>query len=860
LDKPEEYEHFVNNLGSAWRASHFTSNTIDLPQWTWREMTEAEKQEYLADDPFGFKAKQTEFKTMTGLTIKDQMPGVEKLHELRRAIAKMEGAGVPLEEINEVIDNQFQDELGALYLRANAYDIIMHTFLDPINYAMPVLKPIEKAAKSAKILNTGRYINMTDDAIRQAKVLRMKAKHLGEVAKVNYYDDILDKTGEFTTSEKILSTLFGGKELVPKRELRTMKLFGKEFTSRDIPVLNFFQLAPHSRARELVAVVMDTIDTHILRKRKLLDLDAPYEVQKDLNKLRNGIMGDTIGYVNATVEGKYTGTALEAANNLGEALTGQYRVLHGEGIVDDMRNMAQTLLQHEEFGKLMKKAGGVDVDEATHWLGNQLISGNKLDELGQALGRTPDELAEIGKRIQEMPYTPSIHEHYLRLQILEAANEQAVHLFGVTDASTWAKWGQALKAAETLAWLRLNPGYALRNLYNNELTMLGRGVTGFSDWGALEGFLKRAGFKPFRFEEGFGPAGHFFQEGDDAIGKALRGKPGISGKVADGISRGINKINLGVFDMSTWAAKHESFARQRAFAIGYHQFIRRYGRKGVASMDEIMAPQAMDWLNTNKPELVKTLQNYLDSSVPSEQILMEELLGDINTNMRSVLDEASSIVGEDLADEFFGLPEEILIDLEQGLPKAIKEGKTVPYLEGVRTRMLDHFDEMGDTVVQRVAQEAEKRMAAGEVHALPEMTANMFDNFSEYHVVHYKQMQHLDNYFTRNMSAEVIDRTWKRIKDGNNAWFNRGYKRLQGVGKGIERGWNKKFPDTPLPNQFSDNLKTLGDEWKKFHKIKNSDLEKYFKAKRAGKTPKTSFEDLRTKHTEMYREMVEVED
>jgi hypothetical protein len=239
---------------------------------------------------------------------------------------------------------------------------------------------------------------------------------------------------------------------------------------------------------------------------------------------------------------------------------------------------------------------------------------------------------------------------------------------------------------------------------------------------------------------------------------------------------------------------------------------------------------------------------------------MEELLGDINTNMRSVLDEASSIVGEDLADEFFGLPEEILIDLEQGLPKAIKEGKTVPYLEGVRTRMLDHFDEMGDTVVQRVAQEAEKRMAAGEVHALPEMTANMFDNFSEYHVVHYKQMQHLDNYFTRNMSAEVIDRTWKRIKDGNNAWFNRGYKRLQGVGKGIERGWNKKFPDTPLPNQFSDNLKTLGDEWKKFHKIKNSDLEKYFKAKRAGKTPKTSFEDLRTKHTEMYREMVEVED
>ena len=101
---------------------------------------------------------------------------------------------------------------------------------------------------------------------------------------------------------------------------------------------------------------------------------------------------------------------------------------------------------------------------------------------------------------------PDMYKVYLIDKIAESSARLMVVRYGVKAKGFLQKLAQSVKSVETLAFLRTNPGYFMRNLVNNEFTMLARGAWSWSPEAGVA-FWRQMGFEPARLRAGFGYAG-----------------------------------------------------------------------------------------------------------------------------------------------------------------------------------------------------------------------------------------------------------------------------------------------------------------------------------------------------------------
>lgn len=373
--------------------------------------------------------------------------------------------------------------------------------------------------------------------------------------------------------------LTGGLPIGLRAEGEAAELFNRRASA--FKPWTWFRLTPESRARELLFKVQDH-GLLVLRGAKSAD-----QIAERLRYPLRILLDPKMGASAMTLEGR----AL-----LGAMARGQIDIdtlLRGFNSADQMK-LRESLDQLAKSLKISptELMGRLDAKDGIATLAGQVVAASKKDarvlEILKTLGLADE--AAVGGRLTDfkaifldgqVPWDLDLFKLHALGRLNEAAAAQAIVQFGITEKGLWLKATDAIKAAETLAFLRLNPMYPIRNFLNNELTMMARGV-----WNAMSDtdILKLWGDYaipggPSRLAVGYGPAEIALRAlrfgGLDSMGGATKlieaartGTPGVLDRVMYRFKGGSIK------DFGYMAAQIEAGASMRAYTGGFLHFMR----------------------------------------------------------------------------------------------------------------------------------------------------------------------------------------------------------------------------------------------------------------------------------------------
>lgn len=807
-------------LRDAWNAGSLWADTINLPTF-----------------------KRNEEGNITGLSIPNDLPGQAYLADARRKIA----GGVPLETVR----NEYYDSLGALQIRAQMYDTYFHIAADPLNYIAPAIKPADRiAAASAKALtrvpqskldDIARIVSKADELIEAAEKagdLLAKEKHIASKAIASQLLERKTALGAQTNFDKVLLYMRGN-PLKPDAEI-TGKL---ESALRS--KYNPFALNPESRAIMAADNVRDAINTYIIAPALEKAGDSVDEGVAAIRRAAKAAVNDELAPIMVTADGRHLQGYIGGADAVADAAHGSWlKMEEPRGL---MRIIADTL---DDNPKVIASRVAGNIPEAKKIL-------LQADEVGQTVRISAEELSDIGAAMKGMPFTKEEFFYQLMNDIGDHAAKIAIVQFGVKRMGIVRKLARATKAVETLAFLRINPGFLVRNLINNEFTMIARGAWGWTGK-QVDEFWELAGkTRPSRLSDAFRSAvDELGQPVTDkaagVINDALLGEAGY----LDKISSSFNELEFGVLDMGQWSTKIEAHASKRAFTSGYVHYMRRYGwkpGKGYDRLTDFIASDAFDYLKVHDADLVRHIENRVRDMYKNPNVNVYS--GSLDNSISSLLDDVSSRTGLNARDY---LPDEVIIPHEEALRNAIDEGrklgKTEPIeraINNIRNAVEDHVEEMWDKRMANLVDEVREKVKLTGPSAITEAIGSAMDSWNGAHAAYAMEMSRL-----KAMADGVLDsKAWKVIDQRNTKYWNRQWDRLDGVFKGISEGLDGSKGNKPL-KEF-DNWR---GGWKEFFDKRRKLHQQYFEANDAGKTPKMTWKQITEERTRLYKKAMAIEE
>jgi hypothetical protein len=517
----------------------------------------------------------------TNFSIPTALPGAVGIAQARKSIVDLVNQGATYSEALQEVRDGYYDSLGALQLRAQLYDLYSHVLLDPANYILPYIRPVERLRVASEFASTAKWsdevLDLNKTALEAAKASGnideiaevaqktqklvgknatafQKAQDAGDVEKAAQITDKLLKEVGLTQTDKIALYLTG------KQDPLNIK---PSFLRQGLAERLFGELTPEARASELVTTIQDNVGSYIIARS-----DDPYQIAGDIRRAATGAVGPEMGHAFVTREGRAAQGLMMGFDTEGQKLIGAYDLIKDERLI--LSNLATELGIREE--KVMGMLANGDFATVSR------LSKNMLD---------PQQLEALYNTLKGMPYSAEVFKLQLMNQLAEHTAKQAVLMYGVKQRGFALKLTAAVKSAETLAFLRINPGYMIRNVLNNELTMIGRGL-GVNMDDLQKIVTDTIGWRPPRMDQGFGAIGDALGVPQDAasrvISDAARGTRGSLDRFTDYVN---NIKPFGKFDMGYLSSKAEKSASQRAFVTGYLQGWNRYFWKPGKGFDEI---------------------------------------------------------------------------------------------------------------------------------------------------------------------------------------------------------------------------------------------------------------------------------
>jgi hypothetical protein len=624
---------------------------------------------------------------------------------------------------------------------------------------------------------------------------------------------------KMTRKEKMILAITGGAE--PMKALKKKHWW------------NPFELTPAARAHEYMTMVSDNIGTRILAV-----LDDPQDIVKVINSATEGSLGAKFGHAFMTQEGSTIQAILTDINSKAHSLYGTYA-----GLVQERESIYRwmTLLDEADFHKIADQ-----VINAPRELSSRLAA--------KGVDMTEDALKKMGETIKDKPIEPGIFKVHLGNKIQDVAAEHAILTYGVEARGFLEKTALAVKSAETLAFLRLNPGYVVRNFLNNEVTMIARGMAGRVTGGDLKRFVEDiVGFEPSRMGQAYGMMGEGLVKettvGSMVLQEALSGDTGFLDKFADTIS----SVNLGKFDMGRLASKVEKSASRRAFVMGYNQGWKMYWRpgKGYDYLKDFN-PSLYDALNqidkTIAPDLMRVVK-----SAHNEKGLDIATRKNLRLNLESVFDEASKRAGYNVYEV---LPPEYAIKLENGLIDAAERGAVKDFMLNIRDELQEHLDEMTGTMTQKIAEDASNLIKTEGWPAVGRVWGDMNDEFLGGHMLYTEHMAELETALRGIGDPELLNKFWKTLKQRNVRYWNRAWNRfeagVEGMKKAIIDSQGKLGTDDV---KMFDKFVNLREDTEGFFRMRDKLQDKFFSARLKKKPAPFTWDEMQARITKAHSEL-----
>jgi hypothetical protein len=873
-----------DELKSAWYAGSLTYDTSNLPQVT-RD-----------------KDGKMVYRVPTDL------PGTAGLHTARAKIQTYIDQGMDPKEALAKARDEYYGGLGALAIRAQMQDTMFHMLGDPLNVLTGALKPLEAlkarrfaalttkvaggaeeylsgASKAADLIKTAANaddaLKLADEAFQLAqlagdsKLAAKYAEQASEIAKgLGKAEDVGRYTGEAgrlagMSAEEAATFSEDALRAVGKKQLNSVDKFSIMMTGGDpfrpsalgkklanVPVLgkvaNLFQLTPESKAREILTLVSDNIGANVIG-RMMTNPNAEADFVSYLRRVGKGATGIEYGHGMMTLEGRTVQGFLKGAEADIERMYQTFAELAPTR--GRLQFIAETLGESPE--KLLRL-----MDETPEAVAKMLEKYAPLNpQLAKMLSTgelTADALKAISKTVGELPYNREMFFAQAMDAIETAAMRQAVVQFGVKSKGALTRWSSAIKAAESLAFLKLNPGYPIRNAINNEVTLLARGLFGHVSQDTVNKFWSDFGTVPARLgkaelaQDIAGQAGKM-KEADKILAEALKGgNYGTPEKVAEFFQ----KINLGKADFAGyWGQKLESYASQKAFTMGTQQFLRRYFKPKAAR--EYLNPKVMDAIADLSPDFERQLDNAIRASGAMEKKFDELLGSNLNLNVDSILDDVAEATGQD-ARALLG--DEVLEAIHQGLPEAIAKGNVDSFIASTRQRINDHIEDLFSKQLENVVEHVKAQAAAGGPNVWNRKLGEAQDLFWGAHIEYSQRMPEATKLAREASAAGDFDAAralWSKEAEDSRQFYNRAFRRVDAYIEGLEAG-TKHLADQGVKLPFSETKRTFQKwkgMWEEFHTGKNKLIEDFF-ADPKGK----SFDDVQKQLDSMYSKAIEQED
>jgi hypothetical protein len=669
------------------------------------------------------------------------------------------------------VQGELEQKGGALWMRGQMWDMLGHVILDPSWLIFPYLKPVERAIKGIKTLETlvpEVAVRGFDDALRAVE----RAMELTAAGEKALPDELIPalkgaegfgdeavalarqalKDGPGSEAAAKLRTLWekGYEELgqaIPKmvrensweekaRNILTKldigpqraDAAGKMIERKGVPGLKWFGLTPQSRSLELMEMVSTHVQTILSDARDLPTIQgrmaaairavssAPLEpklVSHEVRTLRAALGQSGVAWDDIFKAYSQSAGERQLLNNLAELL-GRNPKAHG---LDDILRMIQKDPQNVlnrageiiQSGRVPKSQGAMAVAKA--------IAEGQID------AKTVKSLATLFFD-RKVPFDIASLKLHLQGATYDAVARQMVLQLGEQSRGLWMKAADVLKASETLAYLKLNPGYPIRNFLNNEMTMAFRGVWG--RWGQgkdVERFWNRVGFVPERLKEGFGPADlaaeakkasglahEALLEAEKAAKIAVKGADSDTG-ILGMVTRRISDINLGKLDMAKLGQQAEMSASQRALTAGYMKYWRGMwkGGSGYDTVNTFLTRRfpGLD-ISSLGDDVERTLERAVRGSVgPSD--IDDVFFKNLNAGFDTILDNTAEKLGLRADDLKKVLPDEYMEVLRKDLGDALQTGdpeRIASTLDNAVQVVGQHLDDIAKTAIKLRAERA----------------------------------------------------------------------------------------------------------------------------------------------------------
>ena len=801
----ESWQEYTANLGAAWYAGSLAADMSNLPQWE------------------GGK-----------LIFPTDLPGVGGLTQARDRIIELTNAGAELPDALEQTRAEVYESQGALALRMQMHDAFFHIAADPLNIALGVIKPVTRVQRA--VMNATRAERTTE----------------GLAFAVSKIDELVT-AGEMTSEAATAAR--AAYEAIPKLSpvhQTLLRLAGVDPVEGALGGflrgrLNPFRLTPEARAHELAVNVTDNVMAQIAAR-------DPEEAVRLIGAAFDGTYDPRVAHMivsheGATVRAALTGFSAEADQALqawrstanGRNLLGYLAQTVGEEpavLLGRLRGPDMVV----EFNKILEKTAG-NQDELM-----LLLKAAGIEETADATKLA----AAFEKLASSNMLTKELFQAQLMNRVADLSTQFAVAKYGVKATGFVRKLADSMKAAESLAFMRVNPTYFLRNLINGEFSMLARGGWSLTE-GAGRSFWERMGAAPVRLKAGFGMAGEpigALAKGpvgqiDAIIREATVGKRGWVDRAGD-IFR---KVDLGPADMVQRSGRIEGGQRFRAMSRYAQRYMREFHElPGMPDeLRDILRPLIGD-------DGIKDLRHAATSALNDVELDTAVLGENVNLSVRGVLDGAKQRLGT-AVDDVIPLDEaEGLIDEVTTAWRAGGETGARDAVERIRARVEARYSaSLPDELAQASEAVAGQVAVGGTPEAARQSGRGMGQMWAD---AHYQYAQEIAPVFEqlRQGGKEGLEAAWDAARSRGRRFWEEKWSVLDSQHKAVVSGLKRLEAET---GQRFAHLEEVGQvfkgwkgAWEDFWKARDTLIAEFVEARKAGKS--VNFEAMTAQIDELY--------
>ena len=837
-------------------------------------------------------------------TYMEEFGGLPELMKTRQAIA----SGTPPQQ---AIDGYYES-LGIKRFEAEVQNMFGQIALDPLDWVLTIAKPgqVVKALGNAarlqrvapQVLDTmadisklvTKFDDLADaskitselddlaaladdlnigavsDAVKDARKLIDEGADIADVRKalepIRDAAKQLDEMKTMSRMERISMALTGGDYLTPAKAKvpEWVPVIGGKYWRQINPI----GLSAQARADEFLNVSYSNL--HVLMRMAGNNVDQMVLLIK---KASAGMFGGVMGHMFITPMGRHVQRVVQRIVNgvddlhqVWKASTGSRRLLN---TLAEVAQVTPTqILNAAQKGQKQSAALLKQISEALVKLGDDapeaLLNLRRAIENGTF---TSDDLFKLGALFKStpnkiIPYTPDLFRAAVIKLMAETAAEMGTAAFGVTEARFLEKAANNVKAVESLLLLGLNPGYPMMNFFNNEVTMIARGVSGLAPWNniaartpGLRRFFRSTdeiwetfGINPPRLKEGYGVVGDVddlfkeiefsvegaetwaLQQGRNSLRATRWGTPG---KVT-----GYIRSKIGNFkDLRALSAAMEQAASQRAMTSAMLKMWPKFWKKGVGYdlMDDFIPDLSISLKNVD-PDYARIIDDAIATGRRPEDIALLRKAEKLQWNVKTLMRRTAEKLGIDdtrianfVSDEVVESIDKILKELGPAAsPDEVREAFTV-----IRDTVEGHIDELVDSQIPIMIDEAMSQVATDGIGGVVDLYGNMVDDVTNRHLAH---MSRLDTEVAKINKIEdpvLRNRLWQQLQNDADVAWRRTWNREEAIRKGIQRGLKER--GITVGDEFMQSFRATRQESTRYIKKRNDLWNKHFEDLTGGK-------------------------